>query len=145
MQSRDTRGFTLIELLVVILIIAILAAVAIPVFLRQREKSYVSHVESALKNAATALESYMTETGGNALAANGADSDSPADAEYQVLVTNGYKKPDPVQVTVATDAGGTLYCVTAIHDNLPATHPWQRATYNSNEGSPEPTNADNCP
>ncbi|MFN2588107.1 MAG: prepilin-type N-terminal cleavage/methylation domain-containing protein, partial [Actinomycetota bacterium] len=48
-------GFTLIELLVVIIIIAILAAIAIPVFLKQREKGWKSQAESAVKNAATAV------------------------------------------------------------------------------------------
>ncbi len=64
MKERREGGFTLIELLVVILIIAILAAIAIPVFLNQRKKGWVSQVESALKNAATAQESYATGTGG---------------------------------------------------------------------------------
>ena len=44
MKERNEAGFTLIELLVVILIIAILAAIAIPVFLRQREKGWVAAV-----------------------------------------------------------------------------------------------------
>jgi prepilin-type N-terminal cleavage/methylation domain-containing protein len=63
MREEREGGFTLIELLVVILIIAILAAIAIPVFLQQRRKGWVAQAESTLKNAATAQESYATGEG----------------------------------------------------------------------------------
>jgi type IV pilus assembly protein PilA len=63
MREEREGGFTLIELLVVILIIAILAAIAIPVFLKQREKGWIGQMESALKDASIAAESYATGPG----------------------------------------------------------------------------------
>ncbi len=143
MRHIDQRGFTLIELLVVILIIAILAAIAIPVFLRQREKAWTSQVQSALKNAATAIESYGTGTGGDYSSVNGADS-AADNAAYGLMKTDGYKKASAVQITVAAPAPGNVYCITAVHSYIPAGNPWQTATYNSSGGSPVPADADAC-
>src|SRR4051795_8031483 len=60
-RAQDEKGFTLIELLVVILIIGILAAIALPAFLNQREKAQDSEAKSGARTAQTAMETYYTD------------------------------------------------------------------------------------
>jgi type IV pilus assembly protein PilA len=132
-KRRDEGGFTLIELLVVILIIAILAAIAIPVFLRQREKGWVAQVQSALKDTGTAMESWATENGGDYSGpANGTDL-APGGPNDQGL---NYAS----SVTVTIVATPNDYCITANHADLDAGHDWDVATYDSAEGEPDLAN-----
>lgn len=61
--TRPTRdeGFTLIELLVVIIIIGILAGIAVPVFLEQRERAVDAAIKSDLRNVANELETVYAD------------------------------------------------------------------------------------
>ncbi|HPG26749.1 MAG TPA: prepilin-type N-terminal cleavage/methylation domain-containing protein, partial [Myxococcota bacterium] len=60
---KSKKGFTLIELMIVVAIIGILAAIAIPNFLRFQLKSKSSEGKVNIAAIRTAEESYLAEFG----------------------------------------------------------------------------------
>jgi type IV pilus assembly protein PilA len=54
--KKTEGGFTLVELLIVIVIVVILATIAIPVFLGERQKAQDAACKSLVRNAASVIE-----------------------------------------------------------------------------------------
>jgi type IV pilus assembly protein PilA len=131
MQEENEEGFTLIELLVVIIIIGILAAIAIPVFLNQRQKGYDAGIKSDLRNSATAEETYLTD--------NGNYTKLPAD-----LTANGFKFSNSADysgtpaLTVLLDGTNAGYCISAASASGTT---WY---YNSEAGGLQPKGTSAC-
>ena len=107
-RAKDEKGFTLIELLVVILIIGILAAIAIPAFLNQRNKAYDAAAKSNLKTAQTAEETYATDQNGSYASDTLTTSDTGALATIEPALKNA-----PYVTATGTASGYTLVATAA--------------------------------
>jgi prepilin-type N-terminal cleavage/methylation domain-containing protein len=60
--SHRNRAFTLVEIMIVVAIIALLAAIAVPGFLRARKRSQATRILNDLRLIDSAVDQYAIET-----------------------------------------------------------------------------------
>src|SRR5205809_927750 len=60
--NKRRKGFTLVEIMIVVAIIALLAAIAVPGFLRARKRSQASRILNDLRMIDAAVDQYAIET-----------------------------------------------------------------------------------
>jgi len=105
--NTKRAGFTLVEIMIVVAVIALLAAIAVPGFLRSRKRSQAAKVLNDLRMIDSAVDQYAIET-----------SKKSGDAINTTDWTN-YVKKDTVLYNTGQDLFGDDYGPQTV-DSLPA-------------------------
>ena len=110
MKKRMKKGFTLVEIMIVVAIIAILAAVAIPNFLKYRADARSQSCVSNMQQLKTAAESWRT-TQSNPQAVP-AVSDLVGTESSKYIPKESIICPEGGDYTLSTAEGSTAIAVT---------------------------------
>ena len=104
--STRRAGFTLVEIMIVVAIIALLAAIAVPGFLRARKRSQASKILNDLRMIDSAMDQYAIETG------------KKSGATIDVVDWTNYVKKDSNLYVTGADLFGNSYGVQSV-DTIP--------------------------
>ena len=105
-QSVRHGGFTLVEIMIVVAIIALLAAIAVPGFLRARKRSQASKILNDLRMIDAAIDQYAIE--------NGKKTGDPV----AIVDWTNYVKKDSTLFVTGKDLFGNDYGIQSV-DTLP--------------------------
>lgn len=104
--TTKRAGFTLVEIMIVVAIIALLAAIAVPGFLRARKRSQASKILNDLRMISGAIDQYAIE------------NSKKSDDVVEVIDWTKYIKKDTVLYDTGQDLFGNDYG-SQIVDSLP--------------------------
>jgi prepilin-type N-terminal cleavage/methylation domain-containing protein len=106
LTPKKRAGFTLVEIMIVVAIIALLAAIAVPGFLRARKRSQASKVLNELRMISSAIDQYAIE------------SNKKGGETIDVVDWTKYIKTDSILYTTGADLFGEPYGQQTV-DSLP--------------------------
>jgi prepilin-type N-terminal cleavage/methylation domain-containing protein len=104
--SKKRSGFTLVEIMIVVAIIALLAAIAVPGFLRARKRSQAAKILNDLRMIDAAVDQYAIETA------------KTTGSTVDVTDWTNYVKKDTTLFTSGSDLFGDTYGAQTV-DSLP--------------------------
>ena len=104
--NKRRGGFTLVEIMIVVAIIALLAAIAVPGFLRARKRSQASRVLNDLRLIDSAVDQYAIET------------NKSSNASVAVTDWTNYLKKNTALYNTGKDLLGNSYGTQTV-DSLP--------------------------
>jgi prepilin-type N-terminal cleavage/methylation domain-containing protein len=104
--NKRRGGFTLVEIMIVVAIIALLAAIAVPGFLRARKRSQASRILNDLRLIDSAVDQYAIET------------NKASGATVNTVDWTNYLKKNSMLYNTGADLFGAAYGVQTV-DSLP--------------------------
>src|SRR5437868_5982300 len=104
--NKKRAGFTLVEIMIVVAIIALLAAIAVPGFLRARKRSQASKILNDLRMIDAAIDQYAIET------------TKTSGSTVEVTDWTNYVKKDSTLFSTGKDLFGNDYGAQTV-DSLP--------------------------
>jgi prepilin-type N-terminal cleavage/methylation domain-containing protein len=105
-DSKTLSAFTLVEIMIVVAIIALLAAIAVPGFLRARKRSQASKILNDLRMIDSAVDQYAIET------------NKTSGATVAIVDWTNYLKKGSVLYNTGADLFGAAYGTQTV-DSLP--------------------------
>ena len=99
--NTKRAGFTLVEIMIVVAIIALLAAIAVPNFLRSRKRSQATQVLEDLRILDSAVDQYAIEN-------NKGSGATPAFADLQVYIKTGTRLYSSANTDILGNSFGTF-------------------------------------